>query len=112
MTSINSYAFKGCENLTTVQIKTAKLTTVSAHAFKDCTALSKVELPSGIMSFGADVFAGCEKLTAVYYGGTAEAWGEMTVRTAIIYFYPEEAPTETGHYWHLVENVPTPWDQK
>ena len=34
---------------------------------------------------------------------------EKQFENVTIYYYSDEKPTETGNYWHYVDDVPTIW---
>ena len=87
-------------------------------AFMGCTGLTEIVLPKNLYYVAIAAFAGCDSLTSVYYGGTAEEWANTEVEKdgnenlfeATLYFYSEEQPTDTeGSYWHYVDGVPTAW---
>ena len=72
VTSIGSYAFKGCENLEYVQLP-SRLTSIGSHAFDGCTTLDRfgirgqsssepVNLPSTLTSIGSYAFKDCVAL--------------------------------------------------
>ena len=71
---------------------------------------------NSVTSIGELAFYGCNSLTTVYYGGTAEEWAgisigydEYDLTDATRYYYSETQPTTTGDYWHYVNGVPTKW---
>ena len=61
---INSNAFDGCKNLTTIDIP-ASVTSLGQNVFRNCTSLNKVNLTEGITFIGKGTFDGCEKLTTL-----------------------------------------------
>ena len=64
VTSINSSAFSGCTNLTSVTIPSS-VTTINDSTFFGCTNLTSVSIPSTITSIAANAFFGCSGLTSV-----------------------------------------------
>ena len=60
-TSIGSFAFKGCDNLTSIVIPKG-VTSIGSSAFMDCTGMASVEMPEGVTSIGHHAFWGCYKL--------------------------------------------------
>ena len=76
VTSIRSYAFKNCENLTSVTFEEgSKCTSVGDRAFYDCTSLTSITIPSNVTSIGEDAFYGCsslEEITLPFVGNTKD----------------------------------------
>ena len=64
VTSIGSYAFKGCTGLTSVTIGNG-VTSIGYYAFSGCTGLTSVEIPNSVTSIGSSAFYGCTGLTSV-----------------------------------------------
>jgi hypothetical protein len=64
VTSINSSAFSGCTNLTSVTIPSS-VTTIKDSTFFGCTNLTTISIPSTITSIAANAFFGCSGLTSV-----------------------------------------------
>ena len=62
VTSIGSYAFRGCTGLTDIAIPNS-VTTIGDVAFYGCTGLSSFTIPSNITSVGSWAFSGCTGLT-------------------------------------------------
>ena len=58
--SIGGYAFRGCDQLTGVNL--SKATKIGLYAFYDCSALINVNLPS-VTRINAYAFGRCPKLT-------------------------------------------------
>lgn len=64
LTSINSYAFSGCQNLNLQEISKT-CTSFGSYAFKDCVNLKLKELPN-ITSIPAGLFQNCSSLEIEY----------------------------------------------
>ena len=60
--SIGKNAFKGCRNLTEVQVGD-RVRTIEENAFANCPALTQVKLGKGVRKLGKKVFAGDAALT-------------------------------------------------
>ena len=64
VTSIGSYAFDGCDNITKVTIPDS-VTSVGSYAYKQCHRLTKAVIPATLASISEGMFYGCETLTDV-----------------------------------------------
>jgi len=64
VTSIDSYAFFGCANLTSITFPTGSLTSIGEGAFF-LTKLVTVTIPNSVTGMGESIFVGCNSLTGV-----------------------------------------------
>lgn len=64
VTSIGSYAFYGCSDLTSVTIPSS-VTGIGSNAFGDCYGLTSVTIPSSVTSIGQSAFYNCRNLSAI-----------------------------------------------
>ena len=64
VTSIGSYAFCECSNLTKVSIPDTVIS-IGSHAFFDCDGLTDVAIPSSVTSIGDDAFGSGSKQTGM-----------------------------------------------
>ena len=64
VTSIGSYAFRGCTGLTSVTIPDS-VTNIGSSAFNGCTGLTGITIPKSVTSIGTDAFSGCTGLTSI-----------------------------------------------
>ena len=76
LTTIGISAFNGCSGLTSVRIPNG-MTIIEDYAFAYCRNLISVEIPAGITTVDTYAFNGCEKISDVYFGGTAEQWSGL-----------------------------------
>lgn len=67
---IGTSAFKGCPNLTTVELGN-DVTSVGDNAFSKCTALTSINIGDGVTSIGKNAFNGCTALTNANIGSGA-----------------------------------------
>ena len=85
--SIGNYAFRNCENLTSITIRNGltsigfaafarctslvsitfpdSLTSIDQNAFYNCTSLTSITLPNSVTSIGANAFSDCTSLTSI-----------------------------------------------
>ena len=105
---------------------------IFAFGFAKFEKLESIILPTSIKKVDKKAFDECNKLTTVYYYGTAAEWQsvelvsteiktidkdknetveitENALAKCTVYFYSEEAPTDAGNYWHLVDGKPVAW---
>ena len=65
------------------QIKTVTMgsgvTSIGDSAFYDCSGLTVVTIPDSVTSIGDSAFSGCSALATVYYGGSEEEWGNISI---------------------------------
>ena len=64
VTSINSSAFSGCTNLTSVTIPSS-VTTIKDSTFFGCTNLTSVSIPTTVTSIATNAFSYCSSLTSI-----------------------------------------------
>ncbi len=64
VTSIEEFAFYGCEGLTDIIIPES-VTSIGQYAFADCSGLINIAIPKGVTSIEKNTFAGCNKLTDI-----------------------------------------------
>ncbi len=55
------------------------VTNIGGRTFGGCSKLKKVTIGKSITSIPGSAFAGCSNLTDVYYRGTEEQWGNVTI---------------------------------
>jgi len=80
VTSIGDFAFFNCTGLTSVSFaENSQLTSIGDLAFSDCTNLTNIEIPNSVTSIGYGAFYNCSSLTDVYYNGTEEQWGNISI---------------------------------
>ena len=113
--SIGNYAFEGCTSLVNIEIPSG-VTSIGNYAFEGCTSLANIEIPSGMTSIGAEAFYNCASLRKVYYGGSAEQWGDILINRnnnrltdATRYYYSETEPAQEGNFWHRVDGEIVEW---
>ena len=56
--SIGSSAFNGCRNLTSINIPEG-VTSIGSFAFNDCRSLTSINIPEGVTSIGYNAFSRC-----------------------------------------------------
>ena len=64
LTSIGSYAFQGCDNLTSITIPNS-VTSIGDHAFSGCKKLSSITIPKSVTAIGRMAFSYCSGLSSI-----------------------------------------------
>ena len=64
VTSIGSYAFYNCTELTNIAIPDS-VQSIGGYAFYKCTALTEITIPNGVTSIGDFVFYNCSRLSEI-----------------------------------------------
>ena len=114
--SIGNYAFEGCTSLVNIEIPSG-VTSIGNYVFNSCTSLASIEIPSSVTSIGENAFYGCSNLRKVYYGGSEEQWGDISIHHnnnnyltgATRYYYSETEPAQEGNFWHRVDGEIVEW---
>ena len=75
-TSIGSYAFYNCSNVSSVSIA-GSVSSIGNYAFCNCSSLLTATIPSGVPSIGVSVFQGCSSLTGVTIPSTVTSIGNF-----------------------------------
>ncbi len=78
VTSIGSYAFFDCDNLTTITIPNS-VTEIGWYTFEDCTSLTSITIPESVTEIGWSAFSGCTSLKTVNYGGTEQQRNNISI---------------------------------
>ncbi len=74
LTSINDYAFYGCNNLTSVTLPHG-VTSIGNSAFYNCSGLTSVTIGNSVTSIGDSAFNHCTSLTSVTIGNSVTSIG-------------------------------------
>jgi hypothetical protein len=75
VTSIGSFAFVECNNLTSITIG-SNVTSIGGYAFEFCSGLTSVTIPNSVTSIGDGVFWRCTVLTSVTISNRVTSIGE------------------------------------
>ena len=60
ISAVNSYAFYGCKLLPNIDfVVTNNVTSIQNYAFANCVTLDNIILPNSLVSYGTNIFAGC-----------------------------------------------------
>lgn len=71
LTEIEEEAFMGSTAVEFIDLTTSNISKIGDYAFKDCSNLKKIYVPDSAVSFGADVFEGCDQVIIVCSKGSA-----------------------------------------
>ena len=77
VTSIGSFAFSNCTNLTSITIPKS-VTSIEAGAFEGCTSLTSITIPNSVTNIEGRVFEGCTSLTSVIISNSVKSIEYMT----------------------------------
>ena len=77
VTTIGDSAFSDCSSLTSITISNS-VTTIGDYAF-NCSGLTSITIGSSVKSIGAYAFYNCIGLKMVFYSGSAEEWGKISI---------------------------------
>ena len=77
ITSITSYAFYQCANLTSVEIPSS-VTSIGSYAFEYCSSLTSINISNGVTSIGMDAFSYCSSLTSITIPSSVTQIGSPT----------------------------------
>ncbi len=114
VTTISSDAFRNCSKLSSITLSD-NLTEINSNVFANCTALKYLVVPTSVTKIGSGVFLNCTAFEHFFYKGTNVEFKNVKVdqnsklEDSKIYYYSETEPTESGNYWHYVDDVPTVW---
>ncbi len=99
--SLGEYAFQNCTGLEQLIMNGGN--EISAYALGGCTALKKIYLPATLTIVAANAFRNDDALTDVFYDGTQEQWGSVTIRTA-----GNDPLLRATLHWNSTAPTPTP----
>ena len=74
MTSIDSYAFRGCSSFTEINIP-QNVTSIGDYAFADCTKVEKISIEEGLKTIGGYAFQNINKVTSIVIPTTVKTMG-------------------------------------
>ena len=83
VTSIGSYAFYGCNGLTSVIIPNS-VSSIGSSAFYNCTGLTSVIIGNSVTSIAWNAFSGCTGLTSITVAGSNPKYDSRGNCNAII----------------------------
>ncbi len=87
VTTIGSYAFKGCYYATSISIPTS-VTTIGSYAFDDCNDVTSISIPAGVMTIGSHAFENCYKVESISIPASVTSIGEKAFYYCGQYTHP------------------------
>ena len=78
VTSIGEGAFGYCDSLTSITMGNS-VTSIGERAFYYCESLTSITMGNSVTSIGERAFYDCDSLTDVYYDGSEEEWGKISI---------------------------------
>ena len=84
VTTIGSYAFFGCDSLTSITIPDS-VTSIGDQAFNVCTSLTSVTIGDGVTSIGNSAFLNCDSLTSITIPDSVTSIGDSAFGVTAIY---------------------------
>ncbi len=85
VTSIPSFAFYYCTNITSVTIPNSVIS-IGDEAFYFCSSLTSVTIPDSVTSIGDEAFNGCNSLANINYLGTIDDWCKIDGLDNLMYY--------------------------
>lgn len=76
VTDIWSFAFDGCNNLTSIEIPDS-IINIRVYAFNDCKSLKSIKIPDSVTSIIGNTFAGCENLISITIPSSVTSIGNL-----------------------------------
>ena len=73
--AIGNGAFAGCSGLTSITIP-ASVTSIGEEAFHGCSGLTSITIPDSVTSIGSGAFDGCSELTAISLPNSVTSIGD------------------------------------
>ena len=80
------------------------MTSIGECAFHGCVNLKSVTIPDSVTGIDAGVFANCDSLTDIYYGGSEEQWNPVIIYPYFDYSYLDRV---NMHYSGVSSAQPT-----
>ena len=75
VTTVGSYAFKGCYFVTSISIPTS-VTTIGSYAFEDCNYVTSISIPAGVTTIGSHAFENCYNAESISIPASVTSIGE------------------------------------
>lgn len=113
VTSVASYAFAGCTELTSVTLPNS-VTKINSYAFSNCSKLTSIKLGNKVTTIGQSAFRECSKLPSITLPSTVNEIGESafyacsSIKSISIPDKVKEIKSSTFHHCTALETVTIP----
>ncbi len=97
ISAIGNYCIMDKAKMVTLIISEG-ITDIDTYGVIKNPALTTVYLPKSLNNFDSMLFAGCDNLRYIYYGGTKQEWQDLLVKTDTDFFQPEAFVNSTVYY--------------
>ena len=87
VTTVGSYAFKGCYYVTSISIPTS-VTTIGSYAFEDCNYVTSISIPAGVTTIGSHAFENCYNAESISIPASVTSIGEKAFYYCGQYTHP------------------------
>lgn len=100
LTKIAANAFEGCASLKKVKLIATGTATLNVYssAFRNCSGLTEVTLDGNVRVFGANIFAGCDKLQTIAQVNADKAKYIIVDENGFLYTKSESTTKKTTTY--------------
>ena len=110
VTSIGRFAFSGCIGLTSILIPNS-VTSIGSRAFERCKDLTSIEIPNSVTSIGSSAFLGCSSLESIIskiknpFKIDQSVFRDLPKKAKLIVPYGTKSIYMMTEGWNVIENI-------